>query len=79
MGLDLVSITGHKVHGPKGVGAIYIREKYQKEMDVMIYGGGQEMGIRSGTLAPAQVIGLVEAIELADKLQIADRIHMTLL
>lgn len=56
MNIDLMSISGHKVYGPKGIGAIYIRRRPRVRVDPLQSGGGQERGIRSGTL-PAPIIG----------------------
>jgi cysteine desulfurase len=63
--IDLLSISGHKLYGPKGVGAIYIRRRPRVRVDPIISGGGQERGLRSGTLAPALAVGFGEACRLA--------------
>lgn len=65
MGIDLASISGHKIYGPKGVGALYLGEnvKLCPHMD----GGGQEGGIRSGTLSPALCVGFGQAARIADE------------
>lgn len=65
MNIDMMSISGHKIYGPKGVGAIYIRRKPRVRVLPLIKGGGQERGIRSGTLSPALVAGLGEASKIA--------------
>jgi cysteine desulfurase len=60
---DLIAITGHKLYGPKGVGALWIRDGV--ELEPVITGGGQEAGIRSGTLSPALCAGLGAAVKLS--------------
>ncbi|EKG20744.1 Aminotransferase class V/Cysteine desulfurase [Macrophomina phaseolina MS6] len=62
--IDLMSISGHKIYGPKGVGACYVRRRPRVRLDPIISGGGQERGLRSGTLAPPLAIGLGEAARL---------------
>lgn len=62
--LDLASISGHKIYGPKGIGAIYIRRRPRVRVEPLISGGGQERGLRSGTLAPHLVVGIGEAARL---------------
>ncbi len=64
MNIDLMSISGHKVYGPKGVGALYVRRKPRVRIKAMMSGGGQERGMRSGTLSPALCIGLGEACKI---------------
>ena len=59
MNIDLMSISGHKIYGPKGVGALYIRDKIKVEP--LFSGGGQEKKLRSGTLAVPLVVGIGEA------------------
>ena len=61
MNLDLMSISGHKIYAPKGVGALYIRRKPRVRISAIMSGGGQERGMRSGTLSPALCVGLGEA------------------
>ena len=66
MGIHLLSISAHKIYGPKGIGALYIRRQRPRiSLDPIIFGGGQERGLRSGTLPPALIIGLTEAAKLA--------------
>ena len=65
--IDLLSITGHKIYGPKGIGAVYIRRKPRVRILPLINGGGQERGLRSGTLPPALVVGIGKACEIAQK------------
>ena len=64
MNIDLMSISGHKIYAPKGVGALYIRRKPRVRIQSMISGGGQERGMRSGTLSPALCVGLGEACRI---------------
>jgi len=64
MNVDLLSLSGHKVYGPKGVGALYINRERRKFLEPIIHGGGQEDGLRSGTLPTALCVGFGEAIEL---------------
>ena len=59
--LHAASISGHKIYGPKGIGALYLSKSIKNILKPMIDGGGQEMGIRSGTLSPALCVGLGEA------------------
>lgn len=63
--LDLVSISAHKMYGPKGVGALYVRREPPLKLAAQIHGGGHERGMRSGTLATHQVVGMGEACRLA--------------
>ena len=67
MNIDLMSISGHKIYGPKGIGALYVRRKPRVRLVAMIYGGGQERGFRSGTLPTPLCVGLGEAWEIATK------------
>ncbi|TGZ83156.1 cysteine desulfurase [Ascodesmis nigricans] len=63
--VDLMSISGHKVYGPKGIGACYVRRRPRVRLEPLISGGGQERGLRSGTLAPALAIGFGKACEIS--------------
>jgi len=65
MGLDLMSLSSHKLYGPKGIGAAYVRRRPRVRLEPIINGGGQERGLRSGTLAPHLVVGFGEASRLA--------------
>lgn len=67
MNIDLMSISAHKIYGPKGIGACYVRRRPRVRLDPIISGGGQERGLRSGTLAPALVVGFGEACRIAKK------------
>jgi cysteine desulfurase len=62
---DLMSITAHKVYGPKGIGALYVGRKPRVRLAAQIHGGGHERGMRSGTLATHQIVGMGEAFRLA--------------
>jgi len=65
MNIDLMSISGHKLYGPKGVGAAYVRRRPRVRLEPIISGGGQERGLRSGTLPTALTVGLGEAARIA--------------
>ena len=65
MNVDLMSLCAHKVYGPKGVGALYVRRKPRVRIAAQIHGGGHERGMRSGTLATHQVVGMGEAFRIA--------------
>jgi cysteine desulfurase len=62
---DLLTITAHKMYGPKGIGALYIRRKPRVRLEAQIHGGGHERGFRSGTLATHQIVGFGEAARIA--------------
>ncbi|MDX2102743.1 MAG: IscS subfamily cysteine desulfurase [Alphaproteobacteria bacterium] len=65
MNIDMMSISGHKIYGPKGIGALYVRRKPRVRLQAMITGGGQERGMRSGTLPTPLCVGLGEACRIA--------------
>jgi len=63
--VDLMSFSAHKTYGPKGIGALYVRRKPRVRIEALIHGGGHERGMRSGTLAPHQIVGMGEAFRIA--------------
>jgi len=63
--VDLMSFSGHKIYGPKGVGALFVRRKPRVRLEAQIHGGGHERGMRSGTLATHQLVGMGEAFRIA--------------
>jgi len=65
LNVDLMTVTAHKVYGPKGIGAQYVRRKPRVRIEPQIHGGGQERGMRSGTLATHQIVGMGEAFRIA--------------
>jgi cysteine desulfurase len=77
--VDLLSLTAHKLYGPKGVGALYVRRAVRPLLQAVSFGGGQERGLRPGTLATHQIVGLGAACELASKLQSAEEIRLAAL
>jgi len=72
---DLIALSGHKIYGPKGIGALWVRDGI--DIPPLIHGGGQEQGIRSGTLSPALCAGLGAAAQLCAERQDADLAHIT--
>jgi cysteine desulfurase len=78
MKIDLMSLTAHKVYGPKGIGALYVRRKNPRvQLAPQIHGGEQERGLRSGTLATPQIVGFAKAVELglAEQPQESERLR----
>lgn len=65
MGIDVLSISGHKLYGPKGIGAAYIRRRPRVRLEPLMHGGGQERGLRSGTVPAVLAVGLGEACRIA--------------
>lgn len=74
--VDLMSFSGHKIYGPKGVGALFVRRNPRVHLEPLIYGGGHERGLRSGTLATHQIVGIGEAFAIAKKRMAADFEHL---
>ncbi|KPK10655.1 MAG: cysteine desulfurase IscS [Acidithiobacillales bacterium SG8_45] len=65
LNVDLMSLSAHKVYGPKGIGALYVRRKPRVRLEAQMHGGGHERGMRSGTLATHQIVGMGEAFRIA--------------
>jgi len=76
--VDLMSFSAHKTYGPKGIGALFVRRKPRVRLEAQMHGGGHERGMRSGTLAPHQIVGMGEAFRIAreDMASENDRIRM---
>ena len=76
--VDLMSFSAHKVYGPKGIGALYVRRKPRVRLEAQMHGGGHERGLRSGTLATHQIVGMGEAFRIAGEEMASenDRIRM---
>lgn len=76
MNIDLLSLSGHKLYGPKGIGALYVRRKPRVRLAAQISGGGQERGMRSGTLPVPLCVGLGVACEIAVKDMVTEAAHI---
>ncbi|XP_057330829.1 cysteine desulfurase, mitochondrial [Microplitis mediator] len=77
MNIDLMSMSGHKIYGPKGVGALYVRRRPRVRVEPIQSGGGQERGMRSGTVPTPLVVGLGAACELSNREMDYDKKHIT--
>ena len=75
--VDLLSISAHKMYGPKGIGALYVRRKPRIRLEAQTHGGGHERGMRSGTLATHQIVGMGEACRIAKEEMAQDLLHVT--
>ncbi|WEK47640.1 MAG: cysteine desulfurase family protein [Candidatus Andeanibacterium colombiense] len=73
-GADMIALSAHKIHGPKGIGALWVRDGIS--LEPLIYGGGQEQGLRSGTLSPALCAGFGAAAKLAGEQMAEDAAHV---
>ena len=76
MKVDLMSFSAHKIYGPKGMGALYVRRKPRIRLEAQMHGGGHERGMRSGTLATHQIVGMGEAFRLAREEMAADNARL---
>jgi cysteine desulfurase len=74
--VDLLSISAHKMYGPKGIGALYVRRKPRIRLEAQMHGGGHERGMRSGTLATHQIVGMGEACRIANEEMAQDLEHV---
>jgi cysteine desulfurase len=77
--VDLMSFSGHKIYGPKGVGALYVQRKPRIRLEAQMHGGGHERGMRSGTLATHQIVGLGEAFAIAKEDMHAEQLRIATL
>ncbi len=75
--VDLMSFSGHKIYAPKGIGALYVRRKPRIRLEAQMHGGGHERGMRSGTLATHQIVGMGEAFAIAKQEMAQDLEHVT--
>ncbi|MBS3018817.1 Cysteine desulfurase IscS [Comamonas sp. PE63] len=75
MPIDLMSLASHKTYGPKGIGALYVRRKPRVRLEAQMHGGGHERGMRSGTLATHQIVGMGEAFRIAKEEMAKDMAH----
>ena len=73
--IDLLSISGHKFYGPKGIGCLYVRNRKQQRLTPLMQGGGQEYGLRPGTLPTHQIVGMATALKLAANSLVNDYLH----
>lgn len=71
--VDLMSFSAHKIYGPKGIGALYVRRKPRIRLEAQMHGGGHERGMRSGTMATHQIVGMGEAFRIAKEEMVAER------
>ncbi|HET8849125.1 MAG TPA: IscS subfamily cysteine desulfurase [Marinobacter sp.] len=79
LNVDLMSLSGHKVYGPKGIGALYVRRAPGVQVQAQMHGGGHERGMRSGTLPTHQIVGMGQAFELAGKVLVEEMATLELL
>ena len=77
--VDLMSFSGHKIYGPKGIGALFVRRKPRIRLEAQMHGGGHERGMRSGTLATHQIVGMGEAFCIAKEEMQADNTRINAL
>ncbi|QIM68963.1 IscS subfamily cysteine desulfurase [Basfia succiniciproducens] len=75
--VDLMSMSGHKLYGPKGIGALYVRRKPRVRLEAIIHGGGHERGMRSGTLAVHQIVGMGEAYRICKEEMAEEMAYVT--
>ena len=74
--VDLMSFSAHKIYGPKGIGALYVRRKPRVLLEAQMHGGGHERGMRSGTLATHQIVGMGEAFRIATEEMAAEEVRI---
>lgn len=74
--VDFMAFSGHKIYGPKGIGALYVRKDFSYPLEAQIHGGGHEWGLRSGTLATHQIVGMGEACAIAEREMIEESLRL---
>ncbi|HIO91291.1 MAG TPA: IscS subfamily cysteine desulfurase [Leucothrix mucor] len=74
--VDMMSFSAHKIYGPKGIGALFVRRKPRVRIEAQMHGGGHERGMRSGTLATHQIVGMGEAFRIAKEEMVKDNEHL---
>jgi len=79
MKVDLMSFSAHKIYGPKGIGALYVRRKPRVRLEAQVHGGGHERGMRSGTLPTHQIVGMGEAFRIAKEEMVEEDKRLTAL
>ncbi len=79
MKVDMMSFSAHKIYGPKGIGALYVRRKPRVRIEAQMHGGGHERGMRSGTLATHQIVGMGEAFRVAKEEMAAENERLQML
>ncbi len=77
--VDIMSLTAHKTYGPKGIGALYVRRAPQVRLECQMHGGGHERGLRSGTLATHQIVGMGTALRISGELMATEVPHLRML
>ena len=77
--VDLMSFSAHKIYGPKGIGALYVRRKPRVRLEAQMHGGGHERGMRSGTLATHQIVGMGEAFRIAKQEMVEEEVRIRVL
>lgn len=76
LNVDLLSMSGHKIYGPKGIGALYVRRRPRVRLEAQMHGGGHERGMRSGTLATHQIVGMGMACQIAKETMAQEHVRI---
>ena len=79
MNVDMMSFSAHKIYGPKGVGALYVRRKPRVRIEAQMHGGGHERGMRSGTLPTHQIVGMGKAFKIGKEVLDSEMKRITVL
>jgi cysteine desulfurase len=76
LGVDMMTLSAHKLYGPKGVGALYVKKDIQEHLTPIIHGGGQERGLRAGTENTPAIVGFGKAVEISEKMKKKETVRM---